>query len=1181
MTITINPVQGQAQLGDQVATSAGSDPNLGDSLTYSLDDPSGFYAIDPVTGVVTLTQAGADHVNNGGNLPDVHVTVTDQGGLSGTDSTDITPPATVDLPIVSVEGPASVNEGTIATYTVKLNQVATQEVTVTVEIVHDNTTADDLITSSHSVIIPVGSQEASFDVEIVADQRTEGTESYTLVISNPQGATLGADHVETTINDTSQDPEVSIEGPWEIDEGSTATYTVRLDAQVTDDVTVKVRIVHVGTNTEDLHFTTQEVTIPAGSTEISFGVDILEDQRIEGVETYRVEIYDPINASLGTDSVETIIHDTSVNVPPLSDNGTATTLEDQTFSGTLPAATDPNQGDTVHYELASQPLNGHVVITDPTTGAYQFTPNPNFNGADSFTFRVVDNHGASTTYTINLTVEGVNDAPHGADKTFANVDAGTTVTITLADFGFSDIDDNDAHQLDNVIFQVPTAGQLLVNGVAITVETTVTRAEIEQGKVAFVVPAYNPAAQPSVAFQVVDNGGTANGGVDTDPTPNTLTFEVKAVNRPPVSDDGVASVNEDETLTGNLPSASDPDGHSVEYRVATEPLHGALIIHADGRYEYKPNPNYHGDDSFTFTVTDELGASNTYTMTITVNSVNDAPVAKDDDASTPSNTVLNGTLPAASDVDNDPVTYIKGSDPANGTVTVRPDGTYTYTPNPNYHGSDSFTYTVDDGQGGTNTYTIHITVENQAPTASNGGINLIENSIGTGTEIALSASDPENDSLTYSIENITVQQVGNGLEYSVVSSGTNQWTISSNHPININNTIPTGTLTLDPATGKLILRENSTATGVSVFDSLSKDAVLKLQVQFKVSDGILSSSVATHNIEITGINDVAEVGQTQHGAVVVNTLDPNRGTYRGNRSVYDLDYGERQLVTFDGQRAGIDVTSISGLYGTWTLTDNGSGTGIDWVYTADTSNIALKSLISTSEDKIRLSDHLNVMSQDRSAYLTIGEEQMPLAIIGSGGIGVSTVKLTSIGSDYNGTAGEDGLHVSGNVNANILMGDSDDAVFIRGDVGGYTIDMGEGDGYLFLNNVNGTSVEGGAGNDVVTVYGTVGNGTNIKLGDGTDTLLLFKDVLIDNTELGIQGIDRLDMRNGESNNITITGEALVANGTDLHIIAGDQGDKVELSGGFTDNGNGSYSYTSAAGQTYTIFDDMKIGFTIV
>ena len=88
-------------------------------------------------------------------------------------------------------------------------------------------------------------------------------------------------------------------------------------------------------------------------------------------------------------------------------------------------------------------------------------------------------------------------------------------------------------------------------------------------------------------------------------------------------------------------------------------------------------------------------------------------------------------------------------------------------------------------------------------------------------------------------------------------------------------------------------------------------------------------------------------------------------------------------------------------------------------------------------------------------------------------------------------------------------------------------------------------------------------------------------MLIDNTELGIQGIDRLDMRNGESNNITITGEALVANGTDLHIIAGDQGDKVELSGGFTDNGNGSYSYTSAAGQTYTIFDDMKIGFTIV
>ena len=76
-----------------MATSAGSDLNPGDTLSYRIDDPDGYYAIDTQTGTVTLTQKGADHVNAGNHLPDVKVTVTDQDGLSGTDTTDITPPS--------------------------------------------------------------------------------------------------------------------------------------------------------------------------------------------------------------------------------------------------------------------------------------------------------------------------------------------------------------------------------------------------------------------------------------------------------------------------------------------------------------------------------------------------------------------------------------------------------------------------------------------------------------------------------------------------------------------------------------------------------------------------------------------------------------------------------------------------------------------------------------------------------------------------------------------------------------------------------------------------------------------------------------------------------------------------------------------------------------------------------
>ena len=93
VTLTITPKQGEAAAGQPVATSAGTDPE-GKPVTYSLDDPDGFYAIDPNTGVVTLTPAGAAHINNGEDLPAVKVIVTDDAGLTGSDDSNITPPAT-------------------------------------------------------------------------------------------------------------------------------------------------------------------------------------------------------------------------------------------------------------------------------------------------------------------------------------------------------------------------------------------------------------------------------------------------------------------------------------------------------------------------------------------------------------------------------------------------------------------------------------------------------------------------------------------------------------------------------------------------------------------------------------------------------------------------------------------------------------------------------------------------------------------------------------------------------------------------------------------------------------------------------------------------------------------------------------------------------------------------------
>ena len=175
---------------------------------------------------------------------------------------------------------------------------------------------------------------------------------------------------------------------------------------------------------------------------------------------------------------------------------------------------------------------------------------------------------------------------------------------------------------------------------------------------------------------------------------------------------------EDAAFTGQLPPASDVDGDTVTYAKASDPAHGTVTINPDGSYVYTPVPNYNGPDTFTYSVSDGQGGSTTYTVTVLVTPVNDAPVAADVRRTTPEDTPLTGTL-AATDVDGDPLTFTKATDPAHGTVTVNTDGTYTYTPAANYFGPDSFTYTVSDGNGGTVTKTVSITVTpvNDAPVA--------------------------------------------------------------------------------------------------------------------------------------------------------------------------------------------------------------------------------------------------------------------------------------------------------------------------------------------------------------------------------------------------------------------------------------------------------------------------------
>src|SRR5438045_1746334 len=139
-----------------------------------------------------------------------------------------------------------------------------------------------------------------------------------------------------------------------------------------------------------------------------------------------------------------------------------------------------------------------------------------------------------------------------------------------------------------------------------------------------------------------------------------------------------------------------------------------------------PSRTFNGIDSFTYRASDGQAQSGIATVTITVTSVNDAPVAANDDSyTTPEDTQLTvaapGVLANDSDVDGDPLSTILVTGPSHGTLTLNGDGSFSYMPALNFNGIDTFTYKATDGQAqsGIATATITVTPVNDAPVAAN------------------------------------------------------------------------------------------------------------------------------------------------------------------------------------------------------------------------------------------------------------------------------------------------------------------------------------------------------------------------------------------------------------------------------------------------------------------------------
>lgn len=219
-------------------------------------------------------------------------------------------------------------------------------------------------------------------------------------------------------------------------------------------------------------------------------------------------------------------------------------------------------------------------------------------------------------------------------------------------------------------------------------------------------------------------------GFDTSFGANAYAFNLVATS-PPVAGDDTATTNEDTPVNINvLANDSDPDNDPLTLSIATNPTNGSVVVNnnntpgnpADDFIAYTPKANYNGSDSFTYQVNDGKGGTDTAKVNLTINSVNDPPVAGDDTATAFQNTALkilvSSLLANDSDPEGDPLSITGVSTASNGTAVLNNNNTpsntsddfITFTPTNGFSSTASFDYTLSDGNGGTDTGGVSIAV---------------------------------------------------------------------------------------------------------------------------------------------------------------------------------------------------------------------------------------------------------------------------------------------------------------------------------------------------------------------------------------------------------------------------------------------------------------------------------------
>jgi large repetitive protein len=446
------------------------------------------------------------------------------------------------------------------------------------------------------------------------------------------------------------------------------------------------------------------------------------DLGFSGTDSFTYTISD---GNGGTDEGEVIVTVTPTNEQPVADDDELEIAEDTAGNVDVLDGDTDDDGDPLEVETPNPPAD-HGTVSCTTNGICTYTPDPDFSGPDLFTYSINDGQGGVDSGDVAVTVTPVNDPPNAVD------DSLTTSEDTL---GMLNVRANDT-DVDGDTLLVTTLAPAAAHG---------TVSCLGGGGCSYTP---DPGYSGADSFEYTISDG--NGGTDT----ATVSVTVVPGNTAPVADDDELTTSEDVPGSVNvLDGDTDADGDTLTVSTpAPTAAHGTVVCAADGICTYMPAADYSGPDSFEYTVSDGRGKFDTGLVTVTVTPANDPPVAVDDsltfaeDSQGQVDVLANDT-----DSDGGALSVTGSTNGVHGTVSCLPAGECTYVPAANYAGPDTFTYTVSDGNGGTDTGTVSVTVtpENDAPVADD---DTLTTQMGTPGNIDVLAGDVDVDGDVLTIE---------------------------------------------------------------------------------------------------------------------------------------------------------------------------------------------------------------------------------------------------------------------------------------------------------------------------------------------------------------------------------------------------------------------------------------------